>query len=80
MNRAKEGDRKGEVTFTGGRGETVIDYVIGDRAAWEKIEKLRIGEEIDSDHQSVTVWVGGTERRERKVREKREKEWIEWRD
>lgn len=33
MNRAKEGDKEGEVTFTGGRGETVIDYVIGDRTA-----------------------------------------------
>ena len=31
MNGAKEGDEKGEVTFTGGRGETVIDYVIGDK-------------------------------------------------
>jgi len=80
MNGAKEGDREGEVTFTGGRGETVIDYAIGDRAAWERIEKLMIGDEIDSDHQSVTVWVGGTERREGKMREKRGEEWIEWMD
>lgn len=31
MNGAKEGDKEREMTFTGGRGETVIDYVIGDR-------------------------------------------------
>jgi len=74
MNGAKEGDKEGEMTFTGGRGETVIDYVIGDRGAWEKIKKLEVGKEVDSDHQSVTVWVEGRRRRER--REEGE-EWIE---
>lgn len=29
INGVKEGDREGEVTFTGGRGETVIDYKQG---------------------------------------------------
>lgn len=33
MNGDKEGDRKGEVIFPGGRGEIVIDYVIIDRRA-----------------------------------------------
>lgn len=74
MNGVKKGDEKGEVTFTGGRGETVVNYVIRDRGAWEKIERLKVGEEIDSDHQSVTVWLkGGKNRREKGS----EKEWIE---
>lgn len=31
MNGVKGGDEKGEMTFTGERGETVIDYVLEDR-------------------------------------------------
>jgi hypothetical protein len=31
MNGAKEGDEEGVATFTGERGETMIDYAIGDR-------------------------------------------------
>lgn len=61
MNGAKEEDKEGEVTFTGGRGETVIDYVIGDRTAWENIERLKVGDEVESDHQSVAVWMGEVE-------------------
>lgn len=56
MNGAKEGDKKGEVTFIGGRGETVIDYVLGDRMAWERKGRLEVGGKIDSDHCSLTVW------------------------
>lgn len=43
MNEAKEDDKKEEVTFIRGRVETVIDYVLGDRTVWERIEKLEIG-------------------------------------
>jgi len=50
--------------------------VIEDRA-WERIEKLRLEEEIDSDHQSVTVWVDETERRgRREVETESEKEEV----
>lgn len=35
--------RKGLVTFTGGREGTVIDYVMGDRTAWERVERLEVG-------------------------------------
>lgn len=31
MNGIKEGDKEEEVTITGERGETVIDYVMGNR-------------------------------------------------
>lgn len=55
---AKKDDKEGEMTFTGWRGESIIVYVIGNRMTWERIEKLEAGEEIESDHQSVTVWVG----------------------
>jgi len=55
----KEGDKERVVTFTRGRGETVIDYVMGDKRAWERVERLELGEEVDSDHQSVSVWERG---------------------
>lgn len=53
MNGAKEGD-----DVYGERGETIIDYVMGDRGAWERVERLEVGDEVDSNHQSVTVWLG----------------------
>lgn len=55
MNGAKEGNKEGKVMFIGGRGETIIDYVLGDREAWERIERLKVEGEIDSDHRSLTV-------------------------
>lgn len=77
MNEAKEGDGEGEMTFTGGRGETMIDYVIGNRPAWENVERLEVGDEVESDHQSVTVWMGEVEEQGRK-RDKEEEEWVDW--
>lgn len=41
--------------YTGERRNTVIDYILDDEKIREKIEKLEIGEEADSDHQSVSV-------------------------
>lgn len=43
MDEAKEGDKEEEVTFIREREKTVIDYVLGDRTAWERIERLEIG-------------------------------------
>lgn len=36
MNRAKEEDEEGEVTFIVEKGETVIDYVLGERIGRER--------------------------------------------
>lgn len=48
MNGCVRGDEKGEYTYTGGRGETVIDYILGNREVIDRAEKLKIGEEIDT--------------------------------
>lgn len=50
MNGAKKEDREKEVTFIGGRGETIIDYVLRDRTARGRIERLEVEGEIDLDH------------------------------
>lgn len=45
----------GEFTFTGGRGGTVIDYVMGDNEVKENVERMKVGDKIDSDHQPVEI-------------------------
>lgn len=66
LNENVKGDEEEEFTYTGGRGETVIDYILGDEKVREKIERLEIGEEVDSDHQPVIAWMKGGINREEK--------------
>lgn len=56
MNRNVCGD-EGEFTYVGGKGETVIDYVIRGKEVREKIERMEVGARIDSDHQPITVYI-----------------------
>lgn len=60
LNGSIKGDEEGEFTYIGGREETVIDYIIGDDKMREKIERVEIGEEVDSDHQPVIAWIKGS--------------------
>ena len=55
MNGNTEGDEEGEWTFTGGRGNTVIDYVVGNEDTREKVERLEVAERVESDHHPVVV-------------------------
>lgn len=47
---------------TGGRGESV-DYVIVNQAAWDKVEKMKIGKRIESDHQPLEIDIEGESKR-----------------
>lgn len=67
-----KGDEEEEWTFTGGQGESVIDYVIGEIGIKERIEKLEVADRTDSDYQPIVVWLKGKE--ERTKREERDKE------
>lgn len=62
-------DEEGEFTFTGGKGNTVIDLVIGDRK--QRVERMVIGDRIDSDHHPVEVWIKG--KGEKETRGERER-------
>lgn len=64
------GDEEGGYTFTGGRGNTVIDYVLGGEEVRERVERMRIGDRIESDHHPLEVWIRGGESR-RKEKEKK---------
>lgn len=59
LNGSTKGDEKGEYTYTGGKGNTVIDYVIGDERIREEVVRLEVGEETDSDHHPVVCWIKG---------------------
>lgn len=57
FNGGVKGDEKGEYTYTGERGNTVIiDYVIGDEEMKERIGRL---EKVDSDHHPLVVSIKG---------------------
>jgi len=60
-----EGDMEENWTYTGARGESVIDYVVVDDDMANEITRLEIGDCIDSDHHPLVMWVksGEWERR-----------------
>lgn len=62
-----ERDREEEWTFTEGRGEAVIDYVIGSLETKEIIEGMVVEDCIDSDHHPLMVQIerGDEEQRKR---------------
>ncbi|KYN22487.1 hypothetical protein ALC57_05111 [Trachymyrmex cornetzi] len=47
LNGNVKGDEKGNWTYTGGRGDSVIDYVLVDEETREEIEHMEIGDAID---------------------------------
>lgn len=55
INGMKEGDEEGEVIFTGRRGETVINYVLGDKGTWQNVERMEVGDEMESNYRSVSI-------------------------
>lgn len=46
-----EGEEEREWTFTKGRGESVIDYVLGNKQTRERMRRMRVEERVDSDRQ-----------------------------
>ncbi|XP_071578413.1 uncharacterized protein [Temnothorax nylanderi] len=81
LNGGTKGDEEGEYTYTGGKGETVIDYIIGDEDSREKIERLEIDERVESDHHPLVLWIRGgamgMQRRKKKERIRRRGIWSE---
>lgn len=71
LNGGTVGDEEGEYTFTGGKGNLVIDYVIGEKGIRKNVERVYIREKIDSDHHLVKIWIKGKGGKERKVEERK---------
>ncbi|XP_011884026.1 PREDICTED: golgin subfamily A member 6-like protein 22, partial [Vollenhovia emeryi] len=73
LNGGERGDLEGNWTYSGGRGESVIDYVIVEQETEEEIERMEIVDKIDSDHQPIVVWLKGHKNKEaRRKRTERE--------
>ena len=69
LNGGMKGDEEGEYTYTGGKGETVIDYILGDEDIREKVERLEVGEKVDLDHHPLILWIRGSAKRKRRRKE-----------
>lgn len=69
LNGCMDGDEEGEYTFTGGKRNTIIDYVIGVGEVRKRVRKLRIEERVDSDHHLVEVWLKRGDRKKRRAKE-----------
>jgi len=59
FNGCGKGDELGTWTYAGGRGESVIDYVLGDGEAWERVERLEVKNRIESNHFPIEVSLKG---------------------
>lgn len=79
LNGNMEGDEAGEFTFIGGKGNSVVDYVIVDTAMKEDIESFKIEERVESDHLPMKVEIYGKVRREKPKEEQRKEKnlWTE---
>ncbi|KAL6420967.1 hypothetical protein ACFW04_013629 [Cataglyphis niger] len=66
---------EGEWTYTGGSGNSVIDYVLGDEDIRMLISRVEVGDNVNSDQHPIIVWIEGGE--EKKLEKKgRSKRWI----
>lgn len=73
FNGCIRGDEEGEFIYTGGKGNTIIDYVIEEIEVRDRVEYMKIGGRLDSDHQPLEIMIKcGGEWRERRRRGKRE--------
>ena len=72
LNGNMKGDEEGEYTYTGGRGESVIDYVITGEEERGEIECMKVEDRVESDHHPIVLEMkgGGEEREGREEREK----------
>lgn len=70
LNGASEGDRKGEYTYVGARGSSVIDYVFVNEVGYNIVNSFKVGERVESDHMPLIAELrignsNGEERREK---------------
>ena len=64
LNGNMEGDDKGEYTYSGPRGSTVIDYIITNVEAKEEIKKFTVEERVESDHMPLIAELYAGNKRE----------------
>lgn len=70
VNGETEGDWERVWTYTRGRGNSIIDYVLGDEEIRGDIIQFGLGESMKSDHHPLIMTIGG-EREEVRERNRR---------
>lgn len=78
LNGNMQGDEEGEYTYIGKQGSTVIDYVITNEKALDRIGELRVGEKVDSDHQPLEIELKSKIHRTREEKETDTREYAIW--
>ncbi|XP_043603168.1 uncharacterized protein LOC122576640 [Bombus pyrosoma] len=73
--RDKEGE---ECTYIGERGNSVIDYVIGNQEVTEEIIDMKEGKRTESDHMPLEIEIGRPELQKNEEKKEEEKEKREW--
>lgn len=59
LNGNTEGDEEGEFTFIGGKGNSVIDYIVIDPLVKEEIKCFKVETRTESDHLPLMVEIHG---------------------
>lgn len=59
LNGGVEGDEEGIWTFVGAKGQSVIDYVLGNEDVRDAVEKMEIGDRIETDHLPLLIRLKG---------------------
>jgi len=72
------GDENGELTYIGGKGESVVDYILVNQKTWNKIKKMKIGNRVESDHQPLEIEVRIKKEIEIESCKVKRKEIVEW--
>lgn len=65
---------KGSSRIWGKRGESVIDYVVGQVKARERMVKMEMGNCVESDHHPLIISLERREKRANKRKREREEE------
>ncbi|KAL6431964.1 hypothetical protein ACFW04_007414 [Cataglyphis niger] len=76
FNGCTKGDIEGEWTYTGGSGNSVIDYVMGDEDTRMQVGEVEVGDNIDSDHHPIIVRIKGGDKIRLGRKERTSKKWV----
>lgn len=71
---------KGEYTYVGPKGATVIDYIVANQEALDEIKGMVIGQRVESDHWPLELEIYGKIKENKKKEIRKEYETVEKRE
>lgn len=70
-------DEKGDMTFLGKKGDSVIDYAVCNAETWEDVHRLEIGNRVELDHRPLEITLEKVSVR-KKSQEENKREVEDW--